>query len=265
MKKQSNTIKKTVASMREKTIALYLRISRDDKNADESNSITNQKKLLTAHVRKLGFTKILIFIDDGITGTSRDRKEFNRMIEELKNGHIGAVAVKDLSRLGRDHIRMDMYIEEFFPEHDIRFISVSEGIDTIHGEDEFTPFRNLMNEWYSRDISKKRRLANQVKGNEGKPLSPPPYGYTKNPDNPSFWIVEEEAAAVVQKIFSLTLDGYGSEQIATILDKEGILTPQHYWLNKGIRRSGFVKNEPTCWKHGTVVKILTARVLRRCD
>jgi len=195
-------MKKKLAALREKTIALYLRISRDDKNADESNSITNQKKLLKAHAKKLGFTKTIIFTDDGITGTSRDRKEFNRMIEELQKGYIGAVMVKDLSRLGRDHIRMDMYLEEFFPEHDIRFISVSENIDTINGEDEFAPFRNLMNEWYSRDISKKRRLANQVKGNEGKPLSPPPYGYMKDPKNQDMWIIEETAAAVVRKIFN---------------------------------------------------------------
>ena len=258
MKTQSNSIKKTML-MRDKTIALYLRISRDDKNADESNSITNQKKLLTAHAKKIGFIKTLLFIDDGITGTRRDRKNFNRMIEQLEEGHIGAVAVKDLSRLGRDHIRMDMFIEEFCPEHEVRFISIGDGIDTAEGEDEFIALRNWVNERYARDISKKRRLANQVKGNEGKPLSPPPYGYTKSPDNPNVWIVEENAAAVVRKIFSWTLDGYGTNQIAVMLDKEGILTPQHYWITKGINRSGQIKSPPTHWHHSTVGTILATQ------
>lgn len=142
--KQSN--KQTAISQRDKTIALYLRISRDDKDTEESNSITNQKKLLTGIAKKMGFINILTFIDDGITGTKRDRKEFMRMIGELEKGYIGAVMVKDLSRLGRDHIRMDLYIEEFFPENDIRLIAVAEGLDSAEGEDEFTPFRNLMKE-----------------------------------------------------------------------------------------------------------------------
>ena len=141
---------------RDKTIALYLRISREDAGKDESYSISNQKKLLTGVARKMGFTKLLIFIDDGITGIqAATAKDFLRMIAELEKGGVGAVMVKDLSRLARDHIRADSLLEEFFPEHDIRFISVSEGIDSAQGEDEFTPFRNLMNEWYARDISKK--------------------------------------------------------------------------------------------------------------
>jgi len=164
-------------TLRDKTIALYLRISREDGLGDESNSIVNQKKLLTEIAKKMGFTQLICFIDDGITGTKRDRKEFTRMLEELKKGHIGAVMVKDLSRLARDHILADTLIEEFFPEHDIRLIAVSENLDTAEGEDEFTPFRNLMSEWYSRDISKKVRLSNIVKGNAGEPLSLPPYGY----------------------------------------------------------------------------------------
>ena len=164
---------------RDKTIALYLRISREDKLGDESNSIANQRKLLTGIAKKKGFTNLITFIDDGITGTKRDRKEFTRMLEEMKKGYIGALMVKDLSRLARDHILADTLIEEFFPEHDIRLIAVSENLDTAEGEDEFTPFRNLMSEWYSRDISKKVRLSNVVKGNAGEPLSLPPYGYAK--------------------------------------------------------------------------------------
>lgn len=254
--KQSN--KQTAISQRDKTIALYLRISRDDKDTEESNSITNQKKLLTGIAKKMGFINILTFIDDGITGTKRDRKEFMRMIGELEKGYIGAVMVKDLSRLGRDHIRMDLYIEEFFPENDIRLIAVAEGLDSAEGEDEFTPFRNLMNEWYARDISKKRKLTNIVKGNAGEPLSPPPYGYMKDPDNAKRWIVDPEPAAVVRRIFNMTLSGYGTEQIAAALDNDGILTPMNYWQSKGLRRGGLKTAErPSKWNSSTVVKILS--------
>lgn len=258
--KQSNSEQKKneFVTLRDKTIALYLRISREDSGKDESYSISNQKKLLCDMAKKMGFTKILTFIDDGITGTSRDRKEFTRMLGELEKGHIGAVMVKDLSRLARDHIRADTLIEEFFPEHDVRLIAVSEGLDTANGEDEFTPFRNLMNEWYSRDISKKRKLTNIVKGNAGEPLSLPPYGYRKDPDNPKRWIIDEEAAVIVRRIYSMTLDGYGTEQIAAMLDKEGILTPMNYWQSKGINRGGIRNPEqPSRWQRSTVIKILT--------
>lgn len=258
--KQSNSEKQKneLMTLRDKTIALYLRISREDSGKDESYSISNQKKLLTDMAKKMGFTKILTFIDDGITGTSRDRKEFVRMLGELEKGHIGAVMVKDLSRLARDHIRADTLIEEFFPEHDVRLIAVSEGLDTVNGEDEFTPFRNLMNEWYSRDISKKRKLTNVVKGNAGEPLSLPPYGYMKDPDNPKRWVVDEEAAAIVRRIYQMTLDGYGTEQIAVALDKEGILTPMNYWQSKGMNRGG-IRNDgqPSRWQRSTVIKMLT--------
>lgn len=253
--KQSNNKKH-----RDTTAALYLRISREDKSCDESYSIINQKKLLTGIAKEMRFTKILLFIDDGITGTKKDRKEFMRMIAELEKGHIGVVMVKDLSRLGRDHIRMDQYIEEFFPEHDIRLIAVSEGLDTANGEDEFTPFRNLMNEWYARDISKKRKLTNLVKGNAGEPLSLPPYGYVKDPENSKRWIVDKEAADVVKRIFTMSLDGFGTEQIASTLQRDEILTPIHYWASKGINRGGTKNVErPNKWNSTTVIKILSTQ------
>jgi site-specific DNA recombinase len=180
------------------------------------------------------------------------------MIAELEKGYIGAVMIKDLSRLGRDHIKMDWYIEEFFPEHNIRLISVGDGLDTAKGEDEFTPFRNLMNEWYARDISKKRKLTNSVKGNAGEPLSPPPYGYKKDPNNPKRWVVDEEAAAVVRRIFRMTLDGFGTEYIAATLERENILTPMNYLLSKGLNRGG-IKNagQPSRWNRSTIIKILS--------
>jgi len=243
---------------REQTCSIYLRISRDDKGLDESYSITNQRKLLVRVAQEKGFTNIIEFMDDGITGTDHGRKEFVKMLAELEKGYIGTVIVKDLSRLARDHIRADTLIEEFFPEHDIRLIAVSEGLDTDNGEDEFVPFRNLMNEWYARDISKKRRLTNTVKVNSGIPLSLPPYGYMKDADNPTRWLIDEEAAAVVRRIYNMWLSGIGSEQIARALEEDMILRPMHYWKSKGMNRGGkFNPENPYKWKSSTIIKILS--------
>lgn len=243
---------------RDQACAIYLRISREDKGLDESYSITNQRKLLMHVAKEKGFTNIIEYLDDGITGTDRDRKDFVKMLAELEKGYIGAVIVKDLSRLARDHIRADTLIEEFFPEYDIRLIAVSEGLDTINGEDEFVPFRNLMNEWYARDISKKRRLTNTVKVNSGIPLSLPPYGYRKDPDNPTRWLIDEEAALVVRKIYEMWLSGIGTEQIARSLEEEMILRPMHYWKSKGLDRGGKYDHEsPYKWKASTIIKMLS--------
>lgn len=186
------------------------------------------------------------------------RPGFQAMIREIERGKIQAVFVKDLSRLGRNYREVGYYTEEFFPEHDVRFVSVSDGIDTEQGEDDLAPFRNIMNEWYAKDISKKRRIVNKMKGNAGEPLSPPPYGYIKDPDNPKRWIIDEEAASTVRRIFKMTLDGFGLGEIATQLDKDGIITPTNYWLSKGVNRGGKKGTKrATCWNHSTVAKILT--------
>ena len=148
--------------------------------------------------------------------------------------------------------------EEFFPEHDIRLVAVSDNIDTAEGENEMAPIRNLFNEWYARDISKKRRISNKIKGNAGEPMGQPPYGYMKDPDNPKRWIVDDEAAQVVKRIYSMTLDGLGTEQIAAQLEKDGTLTPRAYWLQKGVKRPGKGKQlPPTRWNSSTVTKILS--------
>jgi DNA invertase Pin-like site-specific DNA recombinase len=245
---------------RDKTIAIYLRISREDSRTDESYSIANQRKLLTDVAKKMGFINLLYFVDDGITGTSRDRKEFSRMLTELEKGYISTVVVKDLSRFARDHIRADILIEETFPENDIRLISVSEGLDTANGEDDFTPFRNLMNEWYARDISKKRKLTNVVKGNSGIPLSLPPYGYMQDANDPKRWVIDEDAARVVRSIFEMFIDGKGTMQIADTLSSEKILTPTHYWRQKGVRRPARASDtKPWMWSATTVIHILSAQ------
>ena len=154
------------------------------------------------------------------------------MIQQLEQGKAAAVFVKDLSRLGRNYIEVGRLTEEFFPNHDIRLVAVSDNIDTDEGENELAPIRNLFNEWYARDISKKRRISNKIKGNAGEPMGQPPYGYIKDPENPKRWIVDEEAAQVVRRIYRMTLEGVGTEQIAAKLEEDGVLTPRAYWHSK---------------------------------
>jgi DNA invertase Pin-like site-specific DNA recombinase len=244
--------------IKEKTAALLVQISRDDGEDGESNSIQNQKVLLTKIAKEKGYADLQVFSDDGITGTTMNRPGFKAMIREIERGNIGAVFVKDLSRLGRNYREVGYYTEDFFPDHDVRFVSVSDGIDTAEGEDEFAPFRNIMNEWYSKDISKKRRISNKVRGSLGEPLSPPPYGYLKDPENPKRWIIDEDAAAVVRKIYEMTLNGYGLGEIIRALDKDGIVTPSYYWRSKGINRGGLKAGQsPTLWQISTIQKTLS--------
>ena len=243
---------------RDVTAFLYERLSRDDNLEGESYSIGNQKKLLTKVAKEKGYTNLVHFLDDGISGVTMDRPGFVEMIQQLEQGRAAAVFVKDLSRLGRNYIEVGRLTEEFFPEHDIRLVAVSDNIDTAEGENELAPIRNLFNEWYARDISKKRRISNKIKGNAGEPMGQPPYGYIKDPDNPKRWIVDDEAAQVVRRIYSMTLEGYGTEQIAAQLEKDEILTPRAYWLKKGIKRPGKGKQQPaTKWNSSTVTKILS--------
>ena len=243
---------------RDVTAFLYERLSRDDNLEGESYSIGNQKKLLTKVAKEKGYTNLVHFLDDGISGVTMDRPGFNDMMEQLAAGKAAAVFVKDLSRLGRNYIEVGRLTEEFFPEHDIRLVAVSDNIDTAEGENELAPIRNLFNEWYARDISKKRRISNKIKGNAGEPMGPPPYGYKKDPDDPKRWIVDEEAAQVVRRIFHMTVDGYGTEQIATILSDEKVLTPIAYWREKGVNRPGKSKlRGPYMWNSSTITHILS--------
>jgi len=250
--KQSNVRKRSVG-----TAALYVRLSRDDGLDADSNSIQNQKTLLTKVAKEKGYTDLLIFSDDGISGVTMNRPDFKRMIAELEKGYIEAVFVKDLSRLGRNYIEVGKLTEDFFPEHGIRLIAVSDGVDTDEGENDLNPIRNLFNEWYCRDISKKRRISNKVRGNAGEPLAPPPYGYQKDPDNPKRWVIDPEAAEVVQRIYDMTLGGYGTMQIASALTEDKILTPIFYHRSKGINRPGRLHDkEPHHWHSSTVSTML---------
>ena len=254
--KQSNNNKKS----RDVTAFLYERLSRDDNMDGESYSIGNQKKLLIKVAKEKGYTNLVHFFDDGISGVTMDRPGFADMIQQLEQGKAAAVFVKDLSRLGRNYIEVGRLTEEFFPNHDIRLVAVSDNIDTDEGENELAPIRNLFNEWYARDISKKRRISNKIKGNAGEPMGQPPYGYIKDPENPKRWIVDEEAAQVVRRIYRMTLEGVGTEQIAAKLEEDGILTPRAYWHSKGVNRPGKVKDlPPTHWNSSSVIKMLSVQ------
>ena len=251
--KQSNNKKS-----RDVTAFLYERLSRDDNLEGESYSIGNQKKLLAKVAKEKGYTNLVHFLDDGISGVTMDRPGFVEMIRQLEQGKAAAVFVKDLSRLGRNYIEVGRLTEEFFPDNDIRLVAVSDNIDTAEGENELAPIRNLFNEWYARDISKKRRISNKIKGNAGEPMGQPPYGYIKDPNDPKHWIVDDEAAQVVRRVYSMTLEGFGTEQIAAQLEKDDVLTPRAYWLTKGIKRPGKGKQQPpTKWNSSTITKILS--------
>jgi site-specific DNA recombinase len=159
------------------------------------------------------------------------------MLEEIKDGKISAVFVKDMSRLGRDSVGVGECLR-YFLNNDIRVISVTEGVDSANGEDEMTPFRNIVNEMYARDISRKVRAVHKLKGESGIPLARPPYGYKKNPKDPRFWVIDDDAAVIVRRIFQMSLDGMGVNQIATALEDAGVLTPANYWKTKGVKQGG---------------------------
>ena len=236
MKRSIN--KKVSKRTKEETAAILCRLSRDDNLDGESYSIANQKLLLERTARELGYTDILTFVDDGITGTTMNRKGLNQMTEEINKGMISAVLVKDLSRLGRDYVGVGQYLD-FLSENNVRFVAVSDNIDTDDGDMEMImlALKNVLNECYAADISKKVRTVKKMQGNMGVPLSLPPYGYMKNPENPKVWIIDNEAAKVVRRIFDMTLDGKGIEQIARQLESEKIMTPKHYMFNKGIKKA----------------------------
>jgi len=187
--------------------ALYCRLSRDDKTETESNSISNQKRLLTQKAKEFNLPNTKYYVDDGVTGTTFDRPGFQKMLDDIDAGYVTTVLVKDLSRLGRDYVLAGYYTDVYFPDHDVRFIAVNDCVDSAEGENEIAGFKNVMNEMYARDISHKIKSSHRIRGNMGEPLSLPPYGYIKNPENKKFWIVEPEAASIVKRIFQMCIDG----------------------------------------------------------
>ena len=238
--------------------ALYCRLSRDDGAEVESNSIGNQKRMLEKKAKEYGLKNTHCYIDDGYTGTNFNRPGFQQMLDDIEAGYVTTVMVKDLSRLGRYAPTVGMYMDSYFPEHDVRFIAVNDLVDSNEGENEIAPFKNVMNEMYARDISKKVRSAHRIRGNCGEPLGQPPYGYIKDPQNKKRWIIEPGAAEIVREIFKMCIEGKGNETIARILSERKILAPTAYWLDRGIKRGGKkVPKDPWKWKCESVNKILS--------
>lgn len=241
----------------EAVTALYCRLSRDDELQGDSNSIINQKKILQKYALDHGWKNIRFYIDDGISGTTFNRPGFQEMIADIEAGIVKRVIIKDMSRLGRDYLQVGMYTEIMFPEHDVHFIAVNDGVDSKQGDNEFTPFRNIINEWYAKDTSKKIRAVMKVKGNAGEHLTTnAPYGYMKDPANPKQWVRDNDAANVVYDIGLYVMDGYGPSQIARLLKQRKILTPAAYYESKGINCNVKPQDDPYGWNASTVAHIL---------
>ena len=242
--------------MKDKITALYCRLSQDDVLAGESNSITNQKDMLIKYAQDNRLSNPQFYVDDGFSGTTFDRPDFQRMIRDMEDGKIGIIITKDLSRLGRDYLKTGEYIEIIFPDYDVRYIAVNDGVDTAKSENELMAFKNIFNDWFARDTSKKIKAVFRAKGQSGKPLGPmPPYGYKKSSTDKNVWEVDEESAGVVRRIFRMCIEGYGPKQIAKRLSDEGVLIPTAYAVSKGYISAGAYKN-PTRWSNGTVAIIL---------
>lgn len=240
--------------------ALYARLSRDDEIDTESNSITNQRKILCKYAEDNGFTDTRFYFDDGISGTHFDRPGFQQMMNDVENGEVGTIIVKDLSRFGRHHILVDYFTEIYFPDNDIRFIAIHDSVDSQSGENELAPFKNIMNEWFARDTSKKIRAVFKNKGMSGGILCTVPiFGYKKDPDNKNHWLVDEEAAEIVRKIFDMYINGDGYVRIAKYLRDSKIPTPTEYQKLNGLS-SHYHPDGVSCnWKHASVKVILNHR------
>ncbi|MBP3222790.1 MAG: recombinase family protein [Actinomycetaceae bacterium] len=224
------------AAKKDKITALYCRLSRDDEMQGDSNSIKNQKSILQKYADDNGFRNTAFFVDDGYSGTTFERPDWQRLMGMVDDGKVATLIVKDMSRLGRDYLKVGMYTEMVFPNADVRFIAINNGVDSDNQtENDMTPFINIFNEFYAKDTSRKIRAVFKAKGQAGKPLcTNPPYGYIKDPEDKNHWIVDEEAAEVVRDIFRLCIQGYGVSQIAKEINKRHIMNPTAHVKSLGI-------------------------------
>ena len=252
------TRQSSIAKITDKITALYARLSKDDELQGDSNSIINQKAMLQKYADDNGFTNTQIFVDDGYSGTNFERPDWQRLIALAEDGKVGTVIVKDMSRLGRDYLKVGYYTEVFFPGLDIRFIAINNGVDSANQQDsDFTPFLNIINEWYAKDTSKKIRAVFKAQGESGKPLcTNPPYGYLKDPENKFHWVVDDVAAEVVKRIFKLCVEGYGPAKIATILAEDKIPVPTVHMQSIGINTPARAPEDIYAWSPRTVSDIL---------
>ena len=239
-------------------VGIYIRLSKEDEEKEkysESESIQNQRTLLMQYIKENKLNFISEYVDDGVSGTTWERDGFKAMMSDIEDGKVGTVITKDLSRLGRDYLKTGEYIEIIFPDHDVRYIAINDGVDTLKSENELMAFKNIFNDWYARDTSKKIRAVFKAKGQSGKPLSLPIYGYKKSEADKNMWLVDDEAAEVVRRIFKLCIEGYGPVQIARILTQEGIPTPTAYALSQG-RDNGHKNAKLHRWSGKTISHIL---------
>lgn len=238
--------------------ALYARLSKDDDLVGDSNSIVHQKEILAKYAKEHGFTNIEFYVDDGFSGTNFNRPDFQRMMADAEEGKISTVIVKDMSRFGRDYIMVGYYTEIYFSNLNIRFIAINDNVDSnIQTENDLTPFKNVFNEWYARDTSKKIRAVFKAKGNSGKHLTTnPPFGYKKDPNDKDKWIIDDEAAATVRRIFQMYVDGYRISEIGHKLTEEKVETPILYYMNRGIKTNA--RSEyPEIWDLMSIKYILS--------
>ena len=255
MKQSKSKLVEAIAE--EEITALYLRLSREDEQAGESNSIANQKTLLTDYAEKNGFRNVRTFIDDGVSGVTFNRDGFTKMLALIEEGKVSTVIVKDMSRLGRNYLEVGQFTEVIFPKNNVRLIAVNDGVDSLNGEDDFSPFRNIMAEWYVKDLSRKLRSAQRAKSKNGYAIGPPPLGYRYDAADPRRWVVDEEGAAVVRRIYAMRLEGTSVNDIARILKHEKVLTPSAYANKKGYRKpSRSVTRGETFWDTSVVLHIL---------
>ena len=250
----------------QKITALYCRLSQDDGREGESNSIANQKEILSAFAKQHGLLHPQFFVDDGVSGTTFARPDFQRMEAMAEAGQIGTIVVKDLSRFGRNYLEVGQYLEIKYPTLGIRFIAIQENVDTASNTGtELMPFSNIFNEWYAAQTSKKIRAVWASKAANGKRVgSTVPYGYVKDANDREIWHIDEPAAAVVRKIFNLCLDGNGPQEIARILEAEKIPTPTEYFKEKGVGTANPLPKIPCRWESSTVVHILENRHYTGC-
>ena len=242
-----------------KITAIYCRLSRDDEQAGESNSIVNQKAILKKYAKEQGFRNIQFFVDDGFSGANFNRPEWQRMITMVEADQIGVLLAKDMSRIGRNYLEVGFYTEILFPKHNVRFIAINSGVDSANQMDnDFTPFLNIINEFYVKDSSKKVKASMKQKGESGEYLTTnPPYGYMKDPDNPKkHWIIDDEAAAVVRQIFAWCMEGYGPSQIAHKLKDAKVDCPTVHWAKMGRNAPAKTPDDPYDWAPRTISGIL---------
>ena len=245
---------------KQKITALYCRLSRDDELNGDSNSIINQKRILGEYAAEHGFENEEYFVDDGYSGTNFERPAWRRLSRRIKRGEVETLIVKDLSRLGRDYIKVGIYTDIIFPEAEVRFIAINNAVDTASDYDnDMLPFINIFNEFYAKDTSRKIKAVFKSKGMSGKPLaSHPPYGYVKDSSDKYHWIVDWEAAATVREIFKLCLEGYGISRIANIISAKHILNPTAYAKSKGIARPDNRKHiDDYTWSANTIARMLS--------